>query len=713
MTKLQVGWCSWLMASVGLGALAVGTAMAQEEPASDGEMLPPVVVEGQAPSPVGPDIGYVATSTMSATKTDTPLREVPQSISVITRQQMDDQGVRRVPDALRYTAGVTPGIWGRDDRFDEFLIRGFDIGTYAIYRDDLPQKVLGFSGFKIEPYGLERLEVVKGPASVLYGENEVGGMVNAVTKRPTDTPFRSGYLSYGSFDTLEGGIDVGGPIDQDGKWTYRLTAMARDGETETDYSVNDRIFIAPALTWRPNDQTSLTLLLNYQWDRNIPASGLPVAGVDYPAELGSLGRSFSMDSDGFNQYKARHGSIGYQFEHAFDEQWKVRQNLRFARQDTDYRDLYYAGFMLDDTTAARTVYTVDETATAFSIDNQAEYRLDWNRVQNTLLAGFSYDRFVVDGVSHYGDGPSLDLFNPDRSTPVELPPIEQDQKQTVDQYGLYLQTQTKLDQHWILTLGARQTWVDNRIDDRLNAAKSDQDDNAFTGKAGLGYLFDNGLTPYVSYAESFVTNLGTTKENQPFSPSKGTQYEAGIKYEPSFFPAIMTVSAFQIEKTNVLTTDPTDPNFLIQSGEVRHRGIEAEANVDLGFGLSAIAAYTYLDAEITSSNDGDEGNRPSLVPENQASLWANYAVPSGVLEGFSVGAGVRYIGQTYGDNANTIDVKGYTLVDAAIRYQRQGWGLALNASNLFDKDYDATCYEGGGCLYGDGRNVTATLTVNF
>lgn len=714
MIELHTSWHGWLMASVGLVALAAGTAAAQEEPAQGSVVLPPVTVEDQAPSPVGPDIGYVATSTFSATKTDTPLREVPQSISVITRQQLDDQRVQRLSDALRYTAGVTPNIWGRDERFDQFLIRGFDIGTYAIYRDDLPQKIIGFSGFTIEPYGLERLEVIKGPASVLYGENEMGGMVNAVTKRPTDTPFRSAYASYGSFNTLKGGADVGGPVGQDGKWSYRLTTMGRDGETETDFSENNRFFVAPALTWQPNDRTSLTLLGNYQWDDLTPTSELPVAGVDFPAEFGSLSlsRSFSMDSDGFKQYQAEHGSAGYLFTHALDDQWTVRQNLRFSRQDTDYRDLYYAGVMLDETTAARTIYTVDETATAFSIDNQAEYKLDWGRTRNTLLAGFSYDRFAVDGESRYGDGPNLDILDPDYSIPIELPPIDSDQKQTVDQYGLYLQSQTKVDEHWILTLGARQTWVVNAIDDRLNAIKTDQDDNAFSGKAGLGYLFDNGLTPYVSYAESFVTNIGTTRDGTSFEPSDGTQYEVGLKYEPTFFPAIMTLSAYQIEKTNVLTTDPTDPNFQVQTGEVRHRGIEAEANLDLGFGLSAIAAYTYLDAEITSSNDGDEGNRPSLVPEHQASLWANYAVPTGVLEGLSFGAGVRYIGQTYGDNANTIDVDGYTLVDAAIRYRRAGWELALNASNLFDKDYDATCYEGG-CFFGDGRNITTTLSVNF
>ena len=713
MESRNWAWRRLLLTSAAIAALAAGTAMAQEEGASsDEQVLAPVVVEGQAPSPIGPDIGYVATRTVSGSKTDTPLREIPQSISVITRQQLDDQRIQTLSDALRYTAGVTPNIWGRDNRVDQFLIRGFDVGSYAIYRDNLPQKAMSFSGFRMEPYGLERIEVVKGAASVLYGENEVAGLVNAVTKRPTDTPIRSGYLSYGSFDTLEGGVDVGGPIDKEGKWSYRLTAMARDGETETDFSVNDRIFVAPALTWKPTDRTTLTLLTNYQWDRITPTSSLPMAGQDYPAEFGSLGRSFSMDSDGFDKFQVRHGSVGYQFEHEFNDQWKVRQNLRFARQDTDYRTIYFAG-MVDDTTAARTAFTVDETATAFSVDNQAEYQLDWDRVQNTLLAGFEYDRYVVDGTMGYGAGPNLDIFNPDYSIPVELPPAYQDQKQTIDQYGLYLQTQSKFDEHWVLTLGARQSWVDNRIDNRLAGTKSDQDDDAFVGKAGLGYLFDNGLTPYVSYAESFVTNIGTTADGTPFSPSDGTQYEAGIKYEPTFFPAILTVSAFQIEKTNVLTTDPNDPAFQVQTGEVRHRGIEAEANVDLGFGLSAIAAYTYLDAEITKSNDGDEGNRPSLVPEHQASLWANYAIPGGMLEGLSFGAGVRYIGQTYGDNANTIDVDGYTLVDAAIRYQRQGWGLALNASNLFDKDYEPTCYAGGGCVYGDGRNVTATLTVNF
>ena len=441
--------------------------------------------------------------------------------------------------------------------------------------------------------------------------------------------------------------------------------------------------------------------------------------MDYPAGYPQVSRSFFPGSPGFNRFDADHGSIGYQFSHSFDDQWTVRQNLRYAQQNTEYYDLYYGDFsggpgMIDDRTMARTLFTVDETASIFSVDNQVEYDADFGAVENKLLVGLDYNRLSADGTQGYGAGPSLDIFDPDYSTPIVAPEIYQDGVQTIGQIGLYAQNQAKIADRLLLTFGGRQAWVDNEFDDRLDpAASSEQKDKAFTGKVGVGYLLDGGVTPYASYAESFTVNVGQALSGDTFEPSKAKQYEVGVKYEPSFFAGYITAALFDIRKTNVLTTDPDDPSFQVQTGEVRHRGLELEASADLDLGFSLLASYTYLNAEITEDNDGFVGNRPSLVPEHQASLWVNYAFDEGMLDGLSLGGGVRFIGQSFGDNANTVSVAGYTLADAALRYQRGSWQAALNVSNLFDKTYFSTCYPGAGCFYGEGRKIQGTLTANF
>lgn len=684
-----------------------------------------VTANGGADSPIGPDDDYVAKTTTTGSKTDTPLKEIPQSISVITRKELDDRQPAQLEDTLAYTSGVVPSPWGVDDRFDECLIRGFDICTSTLYRDGLSQRLIGFSGFKIEPYGMDRIEVLKGPAGVLYGENDVGGIVNAITKRPPGEALYDGYVSYGSFSTVEAGIDVGGPVDAAGVWSYRLTGLFRDGSTQTDHTDNDRIYIAPALTWQPDAQTSLTILANYQWDKLAPLYEAPVAGVTDNGDpenpyTGPLARpSFFGGVPGFDRFHANHGSIGYQFSHEFNEQWTVRQNLRFASQDTDYRHVYLGDFdggptVIDGHTLARTAFTVDERATIFNVDNQAEYDATFGIVENKLLVGLDYNRWNVDGQSGIGSAPGLDTLEPSGTTSAEMPPIYDDSDQTVGQIGLYAQNQAKIADRFLLSFGGRQAWIDNRIEDRLNDAVTVQKDSSFVGQVGVGYLFDNGLTPYASYAESFVVNMGQTRTGENFDPSEGKQYEVGVKYEPTFFPGSITASVFDLRKTNILTTDPTDPNFSVQTGEVRHRGFELEAKAELEFGLSLTGAYTYLDAEITEDNDGFVGNRPSLVPEHTALLWANYELNENtILNGLSIGAGVRHVSSTFGDNANTLPVAAYTVVDAALRYKRGSWEAALHVTNLFDKNYFSTCYPGAGCYFGEGRNIKGSLNVKF
>jgi len=670
-------------------------------------------------SGAGGEKGYVAREAATGSKLGTPLSEVPQSISSITRKEIDDRRPSQLEDVLAYSSGVVASPWGLDDRFDECLIRGFDLCTSALYRDGLSQRLIGFSGFKIEPYGMQRIEVLKGPASVLYGENDVGGLVNAVTKRPPNQPLYEGYVSYDSFNTVEAGVDVGGPIDDEGIWSYRFTGLYRDGSTQADYTRNDRIYVAPALTWQPDAQTSLTILANYQWDKLSAIYSVPVPGMSgYTGP--EVPRNFFTGAPGFDRFNANHGSIGYQFSHEFNEAWTVRQNLRYAHQTTDYRQLYFgdanggSAVLPDGHTIARTAYTVDDVATIFNVDNQVQHDATFGMVENKLLVGLDYNRWTVDETTGYGAGPNLDILNPNYLVPVVAPPTDSDFIQTVDQVGLYFQDQARIADRFLVSFGGRQSWVDNRNDDLLGGGLSSQKDSSFVSQVGLSYLMDNGITPYASYGESFVINLGQDRAGENFVPSRGKQYEIGVKYEPDFFNGYFTAALFDLTKTNVLTTDPVDPNFSVQTGEVRHRGFEFEAKAELDFGLSVTAAYTFLDATITRDNDGFVGNRPSLVPAHSASAWANYEFSeNSSLAGLSFGAGVRHVGSTFGDSGNTVLVPSYTVADAALRYKRGGWEAALNVSNLFDTAYFSTCYPGEGCYYGEGRNIKGSLNVKF
>lgn len=690
---------------------AANLAFAQQAPVIE---LNPIIIN-TGDDATGPGNGYLASTTTTGTKVSTPLRELPRSVSVITREQLDDRPSQRIEDALAYTAGVTASPWGVDERYNQFMIRGFDVGPYAVFRDGLSQRTVDFSGFKAEPYGLERIEVMKGASSVLYGQNGADGLVNLTTKRPTKDPLYSAYAGYGSHNTYEVGLDAGGPLDKEGIWTYRLTGLFRDGHEGVDFSKNDRVFIAPAITWSPSADTSLTVFANYQWDKLPPNAFLPVASPLHPG-LPKFPRSFTTSDPDFDRFNANHGSIGYSFEHRFNEAWTIRQNLRYSSQDTDYRHLYYTQ-MRDEQTMGRAAFTVDETASIFSIDNSVQYDYQSDHIKNTLIAGLDYNRYTVDGHNGYATGPDLNFENPVYGIDVPMPGLIVDRKTTTQQVGIYAQTQTKIDDHWLLNLGGRQSWFKEKTDDRLYSTRSDTSDNAFTGNIGLGYLFDNGITPYASYSTSFVDNMGNNNEGGLLVPSKTRQYEVGVKYDPDFLPAHITAALFDITKTNVLTM--VGDGAYRQIPEVRHRGFEFESTLNLFHNVSLTGSYTYLDAEITSSTLPEVGDRTPMVPKHQASLWAKYTFDSGVLEGLNIGSGVRYVGNSVGSgkSGTQVPVADYTLVDAAISYEKNGWKGALKVSNLFDKGYYSTCatdYDNGPmCIYGEGRTVKGTLSVKF
>lgn len=692
-------------------ALATSPLFAQEA-----TVLDTVVLDGSGESPVSGGSGYTVTTTATGLKAGVPVTEVPQSVGVVTAQELEDRDPVQIEDALAYVPGVIASPWGVDDRYDQFVIRGFDLGTNGIYRDGLLNKSMNFTGFKIDPYMVQRIDVLKGPSSVLYGSNDAAGMVNIITKRPEFEPFTEARLSYGSHNTAELGLDTGG-ANADGTLAWRFTGLTREGANEIENSQDDRDLLAFGLTWAPTDRTSITFLAHWQKDNLTANSFMPVAGEDYDISLGELPRSFTNSQHPWNEFATEQASIGWQAEHEFSESLKLRQNFRYARQNTDYKHLYFNGMILPDYTPSAdsmnfAAFAVDEVGRTAAIDTQLEYRSTFGGAENILTFGVDLSRREVDGTMGWENTYQVDIANPNFDFVVTDPAIYQDQKTTVDEKGLYVQDHLRLDNGVTVTAGLRRSWVENTTDDHLGGTTSTQKDNATTGMIGATWDLGNGFVPYASYAESFTTNIGTTFGGQQYDPTEGSQYEIGLRYAPDGSNMQFAAALFDITKSNVLTSDPDHAGFSIQTGEVRHRGLELEARGQVTEQLSLVAGYSYLDAEITKSNDGDEGNRTPLVPRHQASVWADYAF-AGQAEGLSLGGGLRYVGESWGDTANTREVDSYLLADMAVRYEWDSYRAAFGVTNLFDKEYDATCDASVGCILGEGREMTLTLSKQF
>jgi iron complex outermembrane receptor protein len=705
---------SLLTRLMGTAAVLILPAAAHAQDAEGGSVvLPPISVETAAPTGTSPVQGYVAPVTSTATKTDTPLIETPQSISVITRDQLDDRAVQSITEALGYTAGTFSGTVA-DPRFDDPNIRGFSAGPNQ-FLDGL-RILRNFGAPAIEPYGLERVEVLRGPSSVLYGQSVPGGLVNMVSKRPTDDKFGEVNLQAGSHDRYQGSFDLGGPLDPDGKFLYRLTALGRDSGTQMDDVDDDRWFVAPALTWKPTSDTKLTLLGRFQHDEAQSPPGLPAFGTLYGSPFGDISTSFHPGEPTFSDSQLELSSIGYDLEHRFNDTFSIRQNARYLHLSFDYDSLYTSGLAADQRTLNRGTIVQRESSDTVNIDTSGQAKFATGPLGHTALLGVDYRRFWGDTKTGFGLAPSLDLLNPVYGQAIALPAIGTDRDDDLSQIGVYVQDQIKLDR-WLLTLGGRQDWVSTEQRSRITGATTEQDDSAFTGRAALMYLFDAGFAPYVSYTTSFDPVIGTQAPQRgggTFEPTEGEQYEVGVKYQPPGSDSFITAALFDLTRTNVTTTDPDFPTFQIQTGEARVRGIELEATANLMAGLNITAAYTYLDTEITESNSGTEGNRLATVPKNLASLWGDYTFPEGsFLEGFGFGAGVRHIGSRFGNDANDIEVPSVTLFDAAVHYDFGQFRVGLNANNLFDREYVASCGSVGGCYYGNRLAVISTLTYHW
>ena len=674
----------------------------------------------------GPVEGYTATRTAAGTKTDTALVEAPRSISVATRQQMDDRSVHSLDDAVRYMPGITASSYGSDTRADWLRVRGFEPTQFL---DGLPLPKGVYANPKQETWNLDRLALLRGPASSVYGQTPPGGLLDMVSRRPSDVQSSEIQLQYGSDNHRQINFASTGKIDDAGQFLYGLSGVVRDSGTQVDHVDNKRYNIAPSLTWNIDDDTKLTLLSQFtRDDTGITSQFLPIQGTKIKSPLGDISHHKNLGDPDWEYYDRTYYALGYAFEHRLNDVWQFKQNLRYTKSDLSFQSLTPGSYPFTTVDAegnvGRTSTSVDEDISQFAVDNNFQADFATGEIRHTLLLGLDHQRSNTNYTSIFGDGLQTNVINPIYGQPIVRPARSTafyDYNQKTYQTGLYVQDQMALDQ-WRLTLGGREDWVHTSTQFiNQSDATNTQRDKKFSGNAALSYVFDNGFVPYLSYAESFQPTTGADATSTgSLKPTEGKQWELGIKYQPPGSKTLLTAAVYDLTQKNVaVNTFVNNVSVTSQTGEVKVKGLELEAVSDVTDNLKVIAAYTLAKSEVQKGVD--KGNRLQLMPNQQASLWTDYTWHAGVLDGFGIGAGVRYTGNTYGDKANTWLGKAdaYTVFDASVHYDLgrldnslKGASLALNATNLFDKDYISTC-DSFYCYYGDQRSVVASATYKW
>ena len=697
--------------------------------------LAPIVVEGNgtAEAANGPVKGYVAKKSTAGSKSDTEISDIPQSVSVVGRQELDDRGVvNKVDEALRYTAGVAAEPFGTDPDTDWLYIRGFDATQTGMFFDGLNLFSYGFGGFQIDPFALERVDVLKGPASVLYGGGNAGGLVDLIRKRPTDEPYYYTEIGINSNGNAFSGFDISDTLGDSGAVSYRLTGKLSGGDNYSDFSEDLRGFIMPQVTVQRDDATKITV-----WgyasglDQTHTGNGFfPYFGTVANAPIGKIDRKAfygepSIDTGRYNQQM-----IGAEFEHQFDNGLKFSSNARYGHLYKHENAPYLYGYYnpadiytpLSQPFDAQNLlnrlgFEHTSKANTFAIDNRIEGEVQTGAVAHEFMIGLDYKYYQLDNKQASSPTNPISATNPIYGIPQGPNAVYSNQLITQNQIGIYAQDQARFGDGWLLTLNGRYDYVTTDTDNRATAYGTAPDydftKSALSGRAGLAYEFDNGITPYVSVGTFFNPTIATSQT--PYNkPEEGEQYEVGVKYEPAFIDGVFTASLFNLTKRNVVVSTGAPLWLSSQIGEVQSRGIELEGKVNLDDNWKLLGSFSYTDLEVKDDIvPAYIGKSPYVVPNVQASLWVDYAFTSENLEGLSLGGGVRYQGESWADRLNTLKVPGATVFDAALRYKKNGWEGALNVTNLFDKTYVEGCAGEFTCGYGDARTITLKLSKTW
>lgn len=686
-----------------------------------------IVAQGNTESAWGPVQGYLATRTAAGTKTDTALVEAPRSISVATREQMQDRNVQNLDDAVKYMPGIVSASYGSDTRYDWMRVRGFEPTQFL---DGLPLPRGVYANPKAETWNLDRLALLRGPASSVYGQTPPGGLLDMVSRRPSAESSHAIQVQYGSDNYRQINFASTGKIDDEGQFLYGVSGVVRDAGTQVDHIDNKRYNIAPSLVWNIDPDTQLTLLSQFtRDDTGTTSQFLPIQGTKIKSPLGEVSHHKNLGDPDYEFYDRTYYALGYAFEHRFNDTWQFRQNLRYTKSELAFQQLTVGSLIYGPADAAgnisRSSTNVDENIGQFAVDNHFQADFNTADITHTLLLGLDHQRTDTSYLSIFSSAGTTNIFNPTYGQTIVRPPRSDayyDYNQKTIQTGLYVQDQMALDK-WRLTLGGREDWVHQGTTyfNKDDATNTDRSRN-FSGNAALSYVFDSGFVPYLSYAESFQPASNASVDPvKSYKPTQGKQWELGVKYQPPGSNTLLSAAVYDLTQKNVLVTSfgAGGESVTDQTGEVKVKGLELEAVSDVSENLKLIAAYTLAKSEVQKGQY--KGNRLQLMPNQQASLWTDYTWHSGMLDGFGIGAGARYTGNTYGDQGNTWTGKAnaYTVFDAAVHYDLgrldnslKGASLKLNATNLFDKDYLSTC-DGSYCYFGDQRSVVASATYQW
>lgn len=742
----------------------------------------PTGVAAQTSEPAGSEPGDVVviatgqSKASSASKAETPLIESPQTISVVSREEMDLRAVTTISEALAYTAGVRGEASGIDSRTDEITVRGFSAGGFSSnnnFVDGLRLPSGGqFTRTQFDAFALQQIEVLKGPSGVLYGQSAPGGIINMVSKRPSFASHGELLLQGAGYTDLDrwqftGGVDLSGPLNDAGTLAARIVGLARGGPTQVQHTNNERYYVSPSITFQPSEALSWTLLAQYQRDQGgATYQFLPRTGTLDAVNGERLAIDDYIGEPGWNTFDRNQILLGSFLRAELTPGLTFRSNVRYTHIDTLYRvnvlagdaltaaqctaaaaarPSWYAGCIPGRTVPRRAIQG-DGFSDGIALDQQLAGTFNTGPLRHDLLGGVDFfytdwehrrDLVTPTGLPASLRGqvePLIDQFNPvyrgSAYYASSLAPQGYLGTKS-DQVGVYLQDQIA----WgglRVSLALRQDWAHDKLRNFTNPAAityQRTNSDALTGRAGLIYLFDNGLAPYVSYAESFAPQGGDSATNvtgQPFVPTTGDQWEAGLRYEPRGGRAYLTLGAYRITQQNILTAAANNTCVAItgcqtQTGEAVIRGVEFEARAQTRVGLTLVGSATRNWSEVTKTSVAAQlGKDFPQVPDWLLSGFLDYRLPETVLPGLGFGGGVRYTGAIYGDAANTIRIPDYTLFDAFIRYdlggaiaRGRGMSLSVNAKNLANKTYLSLCGGPQSCYYGSGRTVTARLQYRW
>ena len=622
----------------------------------------------------------------SVTRTDTPIINTPNTVQVIPRQVFEDQGEIEFRDAIsRNAVGVfTDGL--PRSQFINVLIRGFDVSNFALV-NGVPETYFTFTPPR-DLNNVEQLEILSGSASLISGQISPGGTINVVTKQPSLEPFYDLSASYGSFNTVEGALDFSGSLNESKTVAYRLNASIYHTDTFVEETDLDRFSIAPVISWQIGEQTKLSFEGLYVDNRTPQRIGLPARGTVLDNPNGEVPRDQFVGEPDFDGSTTILAQIGYDLEHSFSDKWSLRHVFRYSNIKSEQREAFVNALQDDLRTLERSGDLFISDINNYQATAYVTGKFETGSINHELLVGVDYvfeeDYFELE----FFEAENIDLFEPEFAGGVGESTDSGNILTTNEGAGIYLQDQIMFGDRLILVLGGRVDFVSSSSEDLVNSSSEEsQNDTAFSPRVGILYKLTDNFSIYGSFSRSFQQVTGQTAEAEVFEPSRGTQYEVGAKVNWFNNRLLTTLAFYDLTLTNLTTSDPENPEFEIQTGEQKSRGIELQTKGEILPGWNIIANYAYTDAEVTEDNIFAVGNSIDNVPENAVNLWTTYTISQGSLSGLGFGLGLFYVGERQGDLENSFQLDDYIRTDAAIYYRRNDLNLALNFKNLFDVDY--------------------------